>query len=105
MKCPGDAEHEGLRVIKLDPEITPHYAKAMCAECGVWIKWLSKRQWVEIHVDGIAEDKAEVYGVDLSAAFEKAIREIVRDEIKKMAVEGCVDCVVQKSVDALDGVD
>lgn len=45
MKCPGDATHRGIKVIKIkggENLVTPHFAKAVCTICGVWIKWLSE---------------------------------------------------------------
>lgn len=49
MKCPVDASHEGIKVVLTYTRVErgivcPHYAKAVCAECGERIKWLSKKQ-------------------------------------------------------------
>ena len=35
MKCPGNPEHKGVKIIELDRDQTPHCAKIMCAKCGV----------------------------------------------------------------------
>lgn len=48
MKCPGDATHRGVTLIKLkggQKQVSPHFAKATCTICGVWIEWLSESDY------------------------------------------------------------
>jgi hypothetical protein len=81
MKCPGDPEHEGIEVTFLNSK-SPHHASARCAICGVWIKWLSKREAKQLNGKETMRE-AEILGVDLSIEFTNEIRKIVREEIQK----------------------
>lgn len=56
MKCPGDEEHEGI-IVLIQGGKSPHYAKAICAICQVWIKWLNKAQADDLKaVDGLRKE-------------------------------------------------
>ena len=100
MICPGNPEHRGVRVIKMDKRIVgndfPHYAKAICAVkgCGIWIKWLSRKEAERL--EGVQEQLESDTGMGMreeGAGFSdkelNQIREIVREEIKRL--EECYD--------------
>lgn len=81
MRCPGNPEHEGIRVILMKDIMgsdSPHYAKAICKECRVWIKWLSRTQ-----ANHLLANDGEMDGEILSPEMEAEIRRIVREEIAK----------------------
>lgn len=85
MICPGNPEHTGIEVVKSSIAkgiISPHYAKAICAECHVWIKWLSRKQ-----ADAIDAGKEIPYGIELPDHIREDIREIVRQEIEYHEIE------------------
>ena len=102
MQCPQNDEskgirHEGIMVFRCRAD-SPHYAKFICAPCGAWIKWASREEaesWStggEALMEELRKDEAEasedaqgvVYGVDLSAAMEKEVRRVTRDEMGKV---------------------
>lgn len=81
MKCPGNPEHTGVNVIRGFGVKPPHYAKAVCAECGVWIKWLSEEDAEAVeYLQKPITDWLRYY---LNEDAIEQIREIVRDEIAK----------------------
>lgn len=43
MKCPENENHLGIKVTKCNGD-SLHYAKVVCADCGLWIKWSTKEE-------------------------------------------------------------
>lgn len=83
MKCEIEG-HESVKVIIL-PEDYPHYAKLVCAHPGCvrpWLKWLGRSEADHL-LAMVAEEKARVYGVDLSVEMTNEIRRIAREEVGK----------------------
>jgi hypothetical protein len=72
MKCPGNPEHEGIRIKKRSKG---RFSDAFCAVkgCGRWIECLGE----------IDSTKPEILGIDLSIEFTNEIRRIAREEIQK----------------------
>lgn len=81
MKCPGNAKHTGIKVELKNTGSARRYAKVVCAVCDLWLRWMRREEYIEY-----LWSKGERFGLDetLSEGLGDHIREIARDEIKKM---------------------
>jgi hypothetical protein len=90
MRCPVDEGHKGILAIKIPKQNNmPYYAKARCAKCGAWIKWLSKAQYNDlIAIIGMSGEVLETAkDHDFTDKQIQRIREIARDAAMKMMEE------------------
>lgn len=92
MKCPGNPEHEGIRVTYPNSK-SPHYAAALCEECGLWIKHLSKKEARQYKEE--ASETSEPSRL-FSAEERKEIRGIVRREIMTYGVDKAVKSLLSE---------
>lgn len=89
MKCPGNPEHKGIRIVRLNlkrPELSINtYANALCAECGLWIARLDRNdaRAILLSEEKRTGRKQEIRINLLPDEAREQIREIVRDEIGK----------------------
>lgn len=83
MKCAGDKNHRGIKIV-LAPQGSNHYANVHCKECGAWIQNVDARQ-MEIVMGN--------YGVETAEASETEPERMKRcfDEAMMIEIEtfGC----------------
>ncbi len=48
MQCPGNENHIHVEVVFLNRKNSTRYARLMCLECHVFIKWLDKEEALAI---------------------------------------------------------